>query len=388
MTKDKTFADRLKTACKDRGLTYADLAARSEVSESSIKKIAIGKMNPSQFMIGKLADGLGVDAERLRKGLQPEAALEIVPALQRALASVDLMDDDLELESLDALRSRVVQVGKWRRGTQYRKIVPILPELVDHLLVRGREDGEQAYALLTDVYRAANTLAHKTGNHNLGLTATERMEWAAKLSGDPLRVATVGYLKAATLARIGLTRKALKLLEREMAAIEDLVGKDVTAAAVYSTLHMRAGTIAATVGNTDLTRSHLTEAADLARRFTDGRVVYDTVAGETAVKLYRLAAEVDLGEAGTATDISASINMPKDYPRERQTYGQLDRARLALLKGMPDQAIDELWECRAVAPEHFRNSSAVKVVVESTGEKLWRPTDRYRSLAHSAGLVD
>ncbi|MFQ6326959.1 hypothetical protein ACLMAL_12560 [Nocardia sp. CWNU-33] len=91
-------------------------------------------------------------------------------------------------------------------------------------------------------------------------------------------------LKAATLARIGAGKQAMRLLARSMADIEPLVDEDATTAAVYSTLHMRAGTIAATLADADASRSHLAEAARLAQGFGD-RVVYDTVVGPTNVKL-------------------------------------------------------------------------------------------------------
>lgn len=58
-----------------------------------------------------------------------------------------------------------------------------------------------------------------------------------------------------------------------MSDIEPLVEDDATAAAVYSILHMRAGTIAAETGDADTSRGHLEAAARLAPQIGD-RVVY------------------------------------------------------------------------------------------------------------------
>lgn len=370
-----------------RRLDQEQLAARSGVSYSMVTKVETGHASPSAFTVGKLAAALNIDASRLYADEEEEQTLDIVPILRRTLAAVDLMGEDIEPEPLAQLRSKVLQVGKWRRGTQYKKISEVLPDLVDHLLVAGQDEGEPAYALLVDTYRAANTLAHKLGYSDLSMTATERMEWAAHKSGDPLRLASVYYLKAATLARIGAGKPALRLLDRAMADIESLVGTDPTAAAVYSTLHMRAGTIAATLADADTSRSHLDEAAQLAQRFPEG-VVYDTVVGTTNVKLFRLAAEVDLGNPEAAVELAAGTRLPKDLAKERKTYFWLDSARAHLYAGDPDAAIEALLESRAVAPEHFRSNPTVKATVRSIADQQRRSSDSLRSLANSAGVAD
>lgn len=387
MIKSDSVGARVRRYRLLRGLDQEQLAAKSGVSYSMVTKVESGHASPSRFTVGKLALALGVDASVMYADAEDEQNLDIVPILRRTLAATDLMDDDVEPVPLADLQKQVTQVGKWRRGTQYRKIATVLPDLVDHLLVSGQEVGEPAYALLTDAYRAANTLSHKMGYSDLSLTATERMEWAATKSGDPLLLATVHYLKAATLARIGAGRQAMRLLDRSMADIEHLVSDDLIAAAVYSTLHMRAGTISATMGRSDTSRSHLEEAARLAAMFPDG-VAYDTVVGSTNVKLFQMAAEVDLGNPERAVELARSTRLPKDFASERKTYFWLDSARAHLLAGDPDAAIEALLESRAVAPEHFRTSPTVKATIRAAADQQRRADDTLRSLANSAGVAD
>jgi transcriptional regulator with XRE-family HTH domain len=387
MIESDSVGARIARYMKIRGLTQSQLAIKSKISESMIKKVTSGHASPSSFTVGKIAEALRIDASRLYADEEQEQTLDIVPALRRTLAAIDLMDDDVEPMPIERLRAQVAQVGHWRRGTQYRKIVEVLPDLVDHLLVSGHEVGEPAYALLTDAYRAANTLSHKMGYSDLSMTATERMEWAATKSGDPLLLATVHYVKAATLARIGAGKQAMRLLVRSMADIEPLVDEDITAAAVYSTLHMRAGTIAATLADTDTSRSHLAEAARLAEGIGE-RVVYDTVVGPTNVRLYQLCAEVDLGNPELGVEISQGTQLPKSMAAERQTYFWLDTARAHLLNGDPDSAIDALYESRAASPEHFRSSPTVKAAIRAAAERQRRASDTLRSLANSANIAD
>lgn len=387
MIESDSVGARIKRYAKLRGMTLSQLATRSGVSESMVKKVVSGHASPSRFTVGRLAEALRIDASRLYTDEEQEDTLDIVPILRRTLAAVDLMGDDLEPEPLERLRSKVAQVGKWRRGTQYRKIGEVLPDLVDHLLLAGHDVGEPAYALLTDAYRAANSLAHKMGYSDLSMTATERMEWAATKSGDPLRLASVHYLKAATLARIGAGKQAMRLLNRAMSDIEHLVAGDQIAAAVYSTLHMRAGTISATLADADTSRSHLAEAARIALGFPEG-VVYDTVVGTTNVQLYQIAAEVDLGNPEGAVEIARSTRLSKDLASERKAYFWLDSARAYLQAGEPDSAIEALLESRAVAPEHFRSSPSVKAAIRTAGDQQRFASDSLRSLANSARIAD
>ncbi|WP_267465799.1 helix-turn-helix domain-containing protein [Nocardia cyriacigeorgica] len=387
MIEGESVGARIARIRKLRGMTQHQLAAAANVSRSMLAQVEKGHSSASTVWVGAVANALRVDASRLYGDDEPEQLLDVLPILRRTLAATDLMDPDLEPEPIEQLRALSAKVSQWRRDTQYRKIVQVLPDLVDRLLISGNEAGEPAYALLTDAYRAANTVAHKLGYSDLSLTATERMEWAATRSGDPLLLATTHYVKAATLARVGASQHALRLLTRSMADIEPIVDDDAAAAAVYSILHMRAGTIAAAAGDADTSRSHLAEAERLARGFGD-RIIYDTPVGPTNVKLYQVCAEVDLGEPGRAIDVARGTRLQKSTPIERQAYFWLDTARAHLLNGDPDAAITALYESRLASPEHFRSSPTVKNIVKTAATQQRRASDSLRSLANYAGLAD
>lgn len=368
-----------------RGLTQTQLAAAAHVSRSMLAQVETGQSQASTVWIGSVANALKIDSSRLYgNGSEPEQLLDVLPVLRRSLAATDLMDD-IEPAPLDQLHKMVAEVSAWRRDAKYSKITAVLPDLVDQLLVSGQVSGRPAYTLLVDAYRAANTVAHKLGYSDLSMTATERMVWAAQQSGDPLLLSTVHYVQAATLSRIGADRKALRLLARSMADIEPLADEDATAAAVYSILHMRAGTIAAAAGEGDTARAHLAEAEQLAKHIGD-RVVYNTPVGPTNVKLYQVCAEADLGEPGRAIEVAKTTRMPKGFPVERQSYFWVDTARAYLAAGKLDAALAALQESRLASAEHFRSSRAVRSTIETLATQQRRPSETLRSLAHAAGL--
>lgn len=388
MEDEERAGARIARIRKQRGMTQQALADRANVSKGMLAKVETGHASASTAWIGAIAQALGVDATRLT-GAQdsPEQLHQLVPTIRRALASVDLLEDDIEPAPLDRLRSEVLQLNALRRDTKYSRIGAILPGLVEQLLLSAREHGEPAYALLADAYRASNTLAHKLGYADLSLTAMDRMEWAASRSGDSLLSATTHYLRAAALTRIGAGKQALRLLDRTMSEVEPLIEDNPDAAAVWTALHMRAGTIAASLADASTSRSHLTEAARVAEGIGD-RVVYETTVGPTNVKLHAIAAAVDLGQAGKALQVAGATMLPDDYATERATHFHLDVARAHLLNRRPDEAIEALYQARALSPEHFRASSTVKAAVQTAAAQQRRASHGLRALANSAGLPD
>lgn len=370
-----------------RGMTQGQLARAANVGRATLSTVENGA-SASTVWIGSVATALGVDAAILYGRDEPEELHEVLPVLRRALAATDLMDPDLEPEPIEKLRALSAKVAQWRKDTAYRKVVDALPDLVDQLLISGEKGEGPAYAYLADAYRAANTVAHKLGYSDLSLTATERMEWAATRSGDPLLLATTHYVKAATLSRVGATKQALRLLEKALSDIEPMVDDDATAGAVFMILHMRAGTIAAAMGIADTSRAHLNEAAQMSRHVGGDRIVYDTPVGPTNLALYQLCAEVDLGEPGKALAVAQATHMPDRFPKERQGYFWLDTARAYLLAGKVDDAIGALYESRIAAPEHFRSSKAAKHVIKSAAAQERRASDSLRALANYAGVKD
>lgn len=378
---------RIAEIRKRRGLTQAQLAQLANVGKGTLAKVESGHASASTNWVGAIANALGVDASKIYGPDDDFAQADLVgPLIRRALATTDLVNGD-QPAPIAELQQRVAQVNAWRHDTKYTKIGEVLPDLIDQLLVSGQVSGGAAYTLLTDAYRAANTVAHKLGYTDLSITASERMEWAAEKSGDPLLLATVHYVRAATLARIGAGSQAMHLLVRAMSEIDPLVEEDETAAAVYSTLHMRAGVIAAAMANGDTARTHLAEAERLAVGFGD-RVIYETPVGPTNVKLYQVCAEVDLGNVGRAVEIAKSTRLPDGMARERKAYFWLDAARAHLLARDTDAAIEALYESRAASPEHFRASRTAKATVKTAAAQQRRASDGLRALANAAGIED
>lgn len=392
---------RIATLRKSNGWRQQDLADKANVSKSMVAKVESGHVPPSTAFLGSVARALDVDMAFLvgePAELRDDASVAMrraISSIRRALASYDLVDgeDDVSPASVDSLRAEVAQVNAWRRDTAYAKIGAVLPSLLERLIIASEtaesdHDRERVYAMLADCYRAANTLAHKLSQMDLSLTAVDRMEWAASRSGDPLLMATTHYLRAAALARIGEGRRALRLLTRTMTALEGDIGNDQRALAVYGSLHMKAGTIAATLADAGAASTHLDEAARAADNTGADAVYYETTFGPTNVALHKLSAAIDLGNPVEAVRLAQTTRVPDTMATERRAYGHIDGARAYLLNQEPDKAIEELYEAFATSPLHFRGSSVVKAAIRAIAEQQRRSSSGVRALAARAGISD
>ncbi|WP_158608021.1 helix-turn-helix domain-containing protein [Nocardia panacis] len=386
MQEEDSVGRRIAKYRKLRGMTQLQLARAAGVGKQTLAKVESGHAAASQVWVGYVATALGVEASLLYGEDSEYPNLDgIIPTVRRVLAATDLLPD-LEPEPLDRLRPLVLRMMEWRHAAAYDKMTKLLPDLTDQLLTATQRDGAEAYSLLTYAYRAANTLSHKLGHHDLSMLATDRMVWAASQSDDPLLLATTRYVKSAALARIGASAQAIQLTDRTIADVEPLAN-DLTGAAVLCALHMRRAGLAATGWDADTTDTHYAEATALAARVGD-REVLGTVVGPTNLKLWEIGSAVDLGRIGVADQIAETVQLPTSFPRERQAHFWLDLARAALVAGKPDKAVDALQEARLCAPEYFRHSRAVKTVIKTTAEQQRRASSGLRALANYAGIQD
>jgi len=64
----KRFGEHIKKIRITKGLTMSEFARRCYMESSNIARIEVGRINPSLFVLKKLALGLEVNLEELLKG--------------------------------------------------------------------------------------------------------------------------------------------------------------------------------------------------------------------------------------------------------------------------------------------------------------------------------
>lgn len=390
---------RIANARNSLNLTQQQLADRAKVSKSMVAKVETGAASASNQWIGAVAKALGVDIAYLTGGpnaagpADQTAVHRLVPEVRRALASWDLSEEsdadtimDLEMVAFD-----VDLLHKWRHAADYERIGTTLPGTLSglHKLAKASMSHKpHVYRMLTQAYRAGNTFAHKLGYVDLGLTALDRMEWAARRAEDPVLEAVVDYVRAGALSRIGEHQGATRLLTRAITSIEPHAADDIDARAVLGSLHMKLVAVYGAAADSDSVNTHLAEARRIAQDTGPDRRVYETVFGPANVELHALHAYNDMAQTSDALRTADAIQLPENMPRERRTYYWTDKARALLLNGNADAAVEALYEARAVAPLHFRNSKVVRGTLFSLASQERRAGRGLRALANEAGILD
>lgn len=363
MADEEHVGRRIAKYRKLRNLTQKALAHTAGVGLGTIEKVEAGHADPSREWVGYIANALSIDADLLW-GADHEPELDgIIPVVRRVLAAIDLAPD-IEPLPLDELRPQVAQLMQMRHHAAYEEMAAHLPGVVNNLLVARERDGAAAYELLTFAFRAANTLSHKLGHHDLSMLATDRMEWAAGQSNDPLLLATTRYVRSAALARIGASEQAIALTDRTIADVEP-IATDIPSKAVLCALHMRRAGLAATAWDSDSTDTHYAEAKVYADQVGD-RQTMSTVVGPTNLALWQMASAVDLGQIGKAQEIAKAVHLAASLPPERVAHYWLDLARAYLAASKPDQAVEALEEAKLAAPQYFKKARSVKRTIETT----------------------
>ncbi|MGH3568566.1 MAG: helix-turn-helix domain-containing protein [Pseudonocardia sp.] len=192
------------------GLTQRQLAAKAHVSLSLVKQVEQGRTPASPAFVAAAARALGSDTAKLMD--QPYAIADrdehrvhaAIPALRREIAAFRLPPDPgISPRPLAELADAVAHTSRLRHSATLDALGAELPGLLAELraathLSQGR-DRERVFGLLAEAYAAADQVIYKLGYNDLASLATERLEWAARESGDELAMAAGDFRRAGEL---------------------------------------------------------------------------------------------------------------------------------------------------------------------------------------------
>jgi transcriptional regulator with XRE-family HTH domain len=379
MSENLTLGDRLRVARRTRQLSTAQLAHKVAISPSYVQKLEAGSRKATPSLVLALAKALRFGPEVLTGQPyygEPEAedsVHAVIPELRRLLLCYD-SPDELEIapRPLPVLASEVDQVSALRRDARYAAMGPLLPPVIaelTHVALGADRDGtvrRLAYWHLTRAYRAANSLAHKMGHHDLSNTALERVRWAADRSEDPLMQVTAGYLVAGAMLRQGAyapARRKLLGLRAELERMQPEHSFSKDALAVDGALLLKLAIVESRNNNPEGADQYLREAEEVARMAGNrDSLAYETSFGPTNVRIHDVHALIDMGEAEQAVarlsewapPRSDEWTPPSTTVGERSSHHHIDVASAKLVLGDRSGAFAELRRARKIAPNHTR----------------------------------
>jgi transcriptional regulator with XRE-family HTH domain len=401
MAEQDRIGARVAAVRKIRGWGGRELARRAQVSYSLLTKVESGAVPASPAFIGAVARAMSVDVTRLTG--QPyddpdsrTAALQAtIDPFRRALQTYDLPPATaVRPRPLAELREDVSAISLLSRQARYLQLGHRLPGLLEELqaaIAEAQEaDRPGLYALLAQAYGGGSALAHQLGYLDLRALTLDRIEWASRRSGDPLRVARTQWSRGASLLGAAAYDQGLVLMERTRSSLGHDIGRmDQATRSIYGSLHLRSAVLAARAGRRQQSDSHLAEARDIATFVPEAANHYGMEFGPANVGLHEVSAAVEMADGTLAVTRAERVEArdhPAVLPPERIGHYRIELARGWLYHGDRQRALRALRSARRVAPQQVRNHPMVRETVRAIAHAEPRPSEDLRQFAAWLGI--
>ncbi|GAA3249905.1 hypothetical protein ACFO1B_39745 [Dactylosporangium siamense] len=273
-------------------------------------------------------------------------------------------------------------VAKVRRAYQhgcYGQALRDLPSALTALsAVAQTISGDALLAVLTaEAYQVASGLLLKSDEPSLAAVAAERSIAAARASGEPLAVASSVRAVVHGLLAAGHPAQAAEVAATAAARLADDVGmRSQQELSVYGALLLRGAIAAARAEQRERAGALLNEAATAARHVgIDGNARW-TAFSATNVLAHRVAAAVELGDAGTAVSLAQTVDLQQMAVPERRAVLLLDTARALTQWGRYERALEAIRAAEGHAPEEVRSRRPIRQLISDLGRRCPAPLQR------------
>lgn len=365
---------RIARVRKLRGLTQQQLAERVPCSKSLIAQVERGHKPATQALVAGVARALRVGVGELTgQPYRGESAREdlvhaCVPDLRRVLLGWDLPDEEVRPRGAAALEADVKRLSELGRDARYGHLGEELPGLLEELTAAVHlapdEERPRLFGLLSEAYTGVTAIAYALGYFDLRGLAMERVEWAARGSGDPLRVARTQWQRSTLFLAGASYDKGARLLDRVRRDIgEDIAAMDAPTLSVYGAAHLRSAVFAARMPNAATAWAHLAQAGEAARALGRDANHYGLEFGPSNVAIHEVAVAVEMYDGAEAVRRARGMRLGPGVAPVRVGHHYIDLARGWLYHGDRARALEALYLARRAAPQQTRNHPMVRETV-------------------------
>ncbi|MGH3327758.1 MAG: helix-turn-helix domain-containing protein [Streptomycetales bacterium] len=374
-----TIGARLRVLRNWRGMSLTAVAGQAGLSTSFLSMVERGQRAlDRRSHIGAVAAALKVSEAELVGGphlsadpvqSQPHAG---IPALGVALETNVLGEPLCERARplAELVTEMTDQIEPLRRAYDYIGMGERLPAVIDELHVHVADPADEAaqrLALETLVEAAfyANILAKGLGYLDLAHVAARMATETAATLGDPVQTGKAAFMRVLTVPKAGSWERALTMAERAAGALEPHARSPV-GIQVLGMLTLSASLAAASINRGQTASEWLGEAGQLAGRLPDDPENNWSFFSATNVGVWRVTVGVEHGEAGGAVlERSRTVDEHKiSSVAGRRASFLADVGRgLARERSTRAQAVAWLRRAENAAPQHIRNSPAVRETV-------------------------
>ncbi|MGW2541699.1 helix-turn-helix domain-containing protein [Kitasatospora sp. NPDC001574] len=310
------------------------------------------------------------DDVRRRPFLTLAAAALFAPAVGQQAAHADEKSSLADLEDLllygtgripsprrepsqETVATSLVTSRREFKAAQYDALARALPSRIAAAEMVG--SAEERARNVARLYNIAVRLCIKVGTNNLVAITADRALTAARLGGDPLITAEAQRMVSSSWRRQGSLARATDIV---VVAAEDLLADasvpETARLATRGDLYATAAYTAAKSGDRSYAHALIREAADSAAAASRSSGLLDGVQG---VALHKLSVHYELGDAGRAIEMAATIDPAALPTAERQARFFTDVARAFDQWGKPEQCYRALLAAEEAAPQEVRRGA-------------------------------
>ena len=373
----RTLGERVAELRRRAGLSQKDLATEVSRSESWVSQVERDVLPVERVsVLQSLADALGASVRDLRpEATEPTAETTPAPAeldaLRLAMTAhpVLLGKTPASTHEFDDLQSAVDEAWRLTHASEFTALASMLVPLLADLETVAREERGRRRAhvarLLTSAYQAAAAAFARQDEADAAWLAADRATRWAEDAGDPLAAVAGSYRMIHAFITLRRLDQAEYVATTAIGALKPLVDAEdcaPEALSLYGAMHLLLAVVHAREGDRAATRKAISAARKIATRLGSDRNDYNTEFGPTNVELHAVSTAVDLGDAGEAIDLAATIDASGLSP-ERQARLAIDLARAHTQRRHVGEAVAALTDAERLAPEQVETNILVRDVV-------------------------
>lgn len=393
----ETFGTRVARARRRRGLSQAELARDLSRSVAWLSQVERGVRRIDRMsVLENLAEVLDIPLAELAPDLPVVAARgtvdEAIERLKLVLLTTGLagaasgrhdVDDTAELERTLDETWQLVHAGR------FADLPARLEQLITTLDNACKQGGskDRPWGLLAAAYQAMAAAFAKAGAGDAAWIASDRAIQLSAAFGDAVEVGASAF----RLAVVFLGAKRYGFAEHTArTAAESLQEKvnqgEEAARSIWGALTLLRAVAAARTNDAQHAYTLLADAREAAEILGAGRNDHHTEFGPVNVAVHEVAIAVELGDAGRALRVAASID-PDTLSTERRSQLLIDIARAHMQRREGEQALQALLSAERLAPDLLHRHHNARRITSDLLALAEQPSGELKSLARRSGLI-
>ncbi len=300
-----------------------------------------------------------------------QAAVASVAAVRRALLRHGRPARPTEAEAasvnLTELHDRVTDANQHRQAAALTKSGNLLPTLLRDLQVAAEltagDQRREAYGLLASAYECAMQYLYKLGHNSDATLATERVVWASRETGNPLRILAASWYDAGEFLTIGEHDEAGAIIDEALTELAAMTSPGPDAVSLRGAFHLKASLNLARATDAKAAVDHLKQAEKAAEELGEDRNDWQLQFGPTNTALWAVSLPVEMGRGKEAVARAEKVRLPAGYSRERHSHFHIDRGRAHFYNGQREHAVRAFLEAERLAPQATRMHAGVRETV-------------------------